>query len=104
MLNRRIAGSRRQREQGGMMGVLCPKPALPRISVVRPCSSAAQRGAERLTRILDACAEPGRAVLVSVEADDALLQLAFRLSPSGDEEIVAETREMLHAYLARMLD
>ncbi|NUK07918.1 TetR/AcrR family transcriptional regulator [Streptomyces lunaelactis] len=45
-----------------------------------------------------------RAVLVSVEAADALLQLAFRVETAGDEAIVAETREMLRAYLARLLD
>jgi AcrR family transcriptional regulator len=45
-----------------------------------------------------------RAVLVSVEAADALLQLAFRVRPSGDEAIVTETRELLRAYLARILD
>ncbi|MEW2634026.1 TetR/AcrR family transcriptional regulator [Streptomyces sp. NPDC048389] len=45
-----------------------------------------------------------RVVLVSVEAADALLQLAFRVRASGDEGIVRETRELLHAYLARILD
>ncbi|WP_267245858.1 TetR/AcrR family transcriptional regulator [Streptomyces sp. PR69] len=45
-----------------------------------------------------------RAMLVSVEAADALLQLAFRVSPAGDEGVVAETRELLRAYLARILD
>ncbi|MDX3540793.1 TetR/AcrR family transcriptional regulator [Streptomyces sp. MB09-01] len=45
-----------------------------------------------------------RAVLVSVEATDALIQLAFRTDPAGDPAIVAETRAMMHAYLARVLD
>ncbi|MFJ6796321.1 TetR family transcriptional regulator [Streptomyces sp. NPDC091268] len=45
-----------------------------------------------------------RAVLVAVEATDALIQLAFRNDPSGDPDIVAETRAMMHAYLARVLD
>ncbi|MEV6650666.1 TetR/AcrR family transcriptional regulator [Streptomyces sp. NPDC051219] len=44
-----------------------------------------------------------RTVLVAVEATDALLQLAFRAGPSGDPELIAETRELLHAYLARTL-
>ncbi|MCP3822575.1 TetR family transcriptional regulator [Streptomyces sp. A3M-1-3] len=44
-----------------------------------------------------------RTVLVAVEATDALLQLAFRIRPSGDPELIAETRELLHAYLARTL-
>ncbi|WP_411083733.1 TetR family transcriptional regulator [Streptomyces sp. cmx-18-6] len=45
-----------------------------------------------------------RAVLVSVQAADALLQLAFRIDPSGDPAIVAETRTLVRAYLAQILD
>ncbi|MFF5446598.1 TetR family transcriptional regulator [Streptomyces sp. NPDC012888] len=45
-----------------------------------------------------------RAVLVAVEATDALIQLAFRVSPTGDPDILDETRAMMHAYLARVLD
>ncbi|MFE2140908.1 TetR/AcrR family transcriptional regulator [Streptomyces sp. NPDC059456] len=45
-----------------------------------------------------------RAVLVAVEATDALTKLAFRSDPAGDPAIVAETRAMMHAYLARVLD
>ncbi|MFD7325107.1 TetR family transcriptional regulator [Streptomyces sp. NPDC059875] len=44
-----------------------------------------------------------RKVLVGVEAADALLQLAFRTDPSGDPGLVAETRELLYAYLAPSL-
>ncbi|MEU8542872.1 TetR/AcrR family transcriptional regulator [Streptomyces sp. NPDC048717] len=44
-----------------------------------------------------------RKVLVCVEATDALLRLAFRADPSGDPELVAETRALLHAYLAPAL-
>ncbi|MFI6105568.1 TetR family transcriptional regulator [Streptomyces sp. NPDC051310] len=44
-----------------------------------------------------------RKVLVGVEATDALLQLAFRTHPSGDPALVAETRALLHAYLAPVL-
>ncbi|OEJ35554.1 TetR/AcrR family transcriptional regulator [Streptomyces subrutilus] len=66
--------------------------------------------AARLTELL--CAHLGltpdatlrRAVLVAVEATDALIQLAFRTDPAGDPGIVAETRAMMHAYLARVLD
>ncbi|MFA7765709.1 TetR family transcriptional regulator [Streptomyces sp. NPDC048723] len=66
--------------------------------------------AARLTELLsahlaltpDAVLE--RAVLVAVEATDALIQLAFRADPAGDPGIVAETRAMMHAYLARVLD
>ncbi len=45
-----------------------------------------------------------RAVLVAVEATDALTKLAFRTDPAGDPAIVAETRAMMHAYLAGVLD
>ncbi|WP_405981423.1 TetR family transcriptional regulator [Streptomyces sp. NBC_00158] len=48
--------------------------------------------------------ELSRAVLVAVEATDALVQLAFRADPAGDPGIVTETRAMMHAYLARVLD
>ncbi|MFG2297434.1 TetR/AcrR family transcriptional regulator [Streptomyces sp. NPDC048603] len=66
--------------------------------------------AARLTELL--CAHLGlvadealsRAVLVAVEATDALIQLAFRSDPAGDRHIVDETRAMMHAYLARVLD
>ncbi|MEE1752476.1 TetR/AcrR family transcriptional regulator [Streptomyces sp. SP18CS02] len=44
-----------------------------------------------------------RKVLVGVEATDALLQLAFRTSPAGDPGLIAETRRLLHAYLAPVL-
>ncbi|MEV6077138.1 TetR/AcrR family transcriptional regulator [Streptomyces sp. NPDC052069] len=45
-----------------------------------------------------------RAILVSVEAADALFQLAFRTDPSGDPAIVAETRILIRAYLGQLLD
>ncbi|GAA2950165.1 hypothetical protein GCM10020227_16510 [Streptomyces flavovirens] len=45
-----------------------------------------------------------RAVLVCVEAADALLQLAFRTDPSGDPALIAETRVLLRAYLAQVFD
>uniref|UniRef100_A0AAU2K215 TetR family transcriptional regulator n=1 Tax=Streptomyces sp. NBC_00049 TaxID=2903617 RepID=A0AAU2K215_9ACTN len=66
--------------------------------------------AVRLTELLcghlglTADATLSRAVLVAVEATDALIQLAFRADPAGDPGIVAETRAMMHAYLARVLD
>ncbi|MET8509566.1 TetR/AcrR family transcriptional regulator [Streptomyces sp. NPDC004787] len=44
-----------------------------------------------------------RKILVSVEATDALLRLAFRADPAGDPALVAETRALLHAYLAPSL-
>ncbi|MDI3388801.1 TetR/AcrR family transcriptional regulator [Streptomyces sp. B-S-A8] len=58
--------------------------------------------AGHLERSLDAGLR--RCLLVGVEAADAVLRLAFRLRPEGDPELIAETRELLHAYLARALD
>ncbi|MFD9293083.1 TetR/AcrR family transcriptional regulator [Streptomyces sp. NPDC060030] len=45
-----------------------------------------------------------RTVLVCVQAADALLQLAFRADPAGDPDLVAETRILLRAYLAGVLE
>lgn len=75
-----------------------------------PASDPNHQVADRLTELLgvhlgltpDPTIE--RAVLVAVEATDALIQLAFRADPAGDPGIVAETRAMMHAYLARVLD
>ncbi|MFI0927486.1 TetR family transcriptional regulator [Streptomyces sp. NPDC021012] len=44
-----------------------------------------------------------RKVLVGVETADALVRLAFRADPGGDAALVAETRCLLHAYLAPSL-
>ncbi|MFJ8491912.1 TetR family transcriptional regulator [Streptomyces sp. NPDC094038] len=68
------------------------------------------RVADRLTDLLAAYIgrtpdEPlRRTFLVAVETADALVHLSFRMAPEGDEEIIAETRELLRAYLARVLD
>ena len=45
-----------------------------------------------------------RTFLVAVETADALVHLAFRMNPQGDEGIITETRELLRAYLGRVLD
>ncbi|MFJ9041322.1 TetR family transcriptional regulator [Streptomyces sp. NPDC102406] len=45
-----------------------------------------------------------RTFLVAVESADALVRLAFRIDPAGDEHIIEETRQLLRAYLARVLD
>ncbi|MFD4505796.1 TetR family transcriptional regulator [Streptomyces sp. NPDC058457] len=68
------------------------------------------RVADRLTDLL--AAYVGRApdealrrtFLVAVETADALVHLSFRMVPEGDEKIITETRELLRAYLARVLD
>ena len=68
------------------------------------------RVADRLTDLLSGYLgrEPDddlrRAFLVAVETADTLVHLAFRVDPEGDEKIIQETREMLRAYLARVLD
>ncbi|MFJ6938408.1 TetR family transcriptional regulator [Streptomyces sp. NPDC101132] len=75
-----------------------------------PAADTNQVVAARLAELLSAhLARPAdvplrRAVLVAVEATDALLHLAFRTDPQGDAELITETRAMMHAYLARVLD
>ncbi|MEU0303253.1 TetR/AcrR family transcriptional regulator [Streptomyces sp. NPDC006175] len=74
-----------------------------------------QRVAGRLTELLSghlgrerdgAASDPRllRTVLVCVQAADALLQLAFRADPAGDPDLIAETRALLRAYLAGVLE
>ncbi|MFI2643518.1 TetR family transcriptional regulator [Streptomyces sp. NPDC018610] len=68
------------------------------------------RVARRLTQLLSGHLqrEPDddlrRVFLVAVETADTLVQLAFRVDPEGDERIIEETRELLRAYLGRVLD
>lgn len=68
------------------------------------------RVADRLTALLagylgrEADDDLRRAFLVAVETADALVHLAFRVTPEGDEKVIGELREMLRAYLARTLD
>ncbi|MFI7128586.1 TetR family transcriptional regulator [Nonomuraea sp. NPDC050153] len=52
--------------------------------------------------LLDAPMGPGldRALLVAVEATDAVLKLAFRVNPSGDAELIAECKLLVRRYLA----
>ncbi|MER8061322.1 MULTISPECIES: TetR/AcrR family transcriptional regulator [unclassified Streptomyces] len=71
-----------------------------------PNSRIADRLSELLARYIGRTPdeELRRAFLVAVESADTLVQLAFRLDPEGDEAIIRETRELLRAYLARLLD
>ncbi|MEU6260091.1 TetR/AcrR family transcriptional regulator [Streptomyces sp. NPDC047043] len=68
------------------------------------------RVADRLTDLLSGYLdrEPDddlrRCFLIAVETADTLVHLAFRMAPEGDEKIIEEAREMLRAYLARVLD
>lgn len=68
------------------------------------------RVADRLTELLSGFLgrEPDedlrRVFLIAVETADTLVHLAFRMAPEGDERIIEEAREMLRAYLARVLD
>ncbi|UXY26623.1 TetR/AcrR family transcriptional regulator [Streptomyces sp. HUAS TT20] len=68
------------------------------------------RVADRLTDLLSGYLgrtpddELRRTFLIAVETADTLVHLAFRVDPQGDEAIIAETRELLRAYLARVLD
>ncbi|MFE7812166.1 TetR family transcriptional regulator [Streptomyces sp. NPDC057433] len=71
-----------------------------------PNHRVADRLADLLSGYLDR--EPDdalrRGFLIAVETADALVHLAFRVAPEGDEKIIAELREMLRAHLARVLD
>ncbi|KMS73298.1 TetR family transcriptional regulator [Streptomyces viridochromogenes] len=68
------------------------------------------RVADRLTDLLSGYLgrEPDddlrRTFLIAVETADTLVHLAFRMAPEGDDRIIEEAREMLRAYLARVLD
>ncbi|MET9776681.1 TetR/AcrR family transcriptional regulator [Streptomyces sp. NPDC006367] len=68
------------------------------------------RVADRITELLSGHLgrrpdeELRRVFLVAVETADALVQLAFRMAPDGDAAIVEEARELLAAYLGRVLD
>ncbi|AXL87807.1 TetR family transcriptional regulator [Streptomyces sp. CB09001] len=68
------------------------------------------RVAERLTELLSGYLgrrpddDLRRVFLVAVETADTLVQLAFRVAPDGDEKIIGEARELLRAYLGRVLD
>ncbi|WP_031486954.1 TetR/AcrR family transcriptional regulator [Streptomyces bicolor] len=68
------------------------------------------RVADRLTELLSGYLEREpdddlrRTFLIAVETADTLVHLAFRMAPEGDERIIEEAREMLRAYLARVLD
>ncbi|GLW23705.1 MULTISPECIES: TetR family transcriptional regulator [Microbispora] len=44
-----------------------------------------------------------RAILVAVEAGDAVLKLAFRHDPHGDPVIVTEAKQLVRGYLSRQL-
>ncbi|MDX2649188.1 TetR/AcrR family transcriptional regulator [Streptomyces sp. PA03-1a] len=44
------------------------------------------------------------AFVVGVEAADALLKMAFRAEPQGDASLIAETKVLLRAYLAGVLE
>lgn len=72
----------------------------------QPNTRVADRLTELLSGYLDRTPDEDlrRTFLVAVEAADALVHLAFRVAPEGDERIIEEARELLRAYLARVLD
>lgn len=43
------------------------------------------------------------ALAVAVEAADALIKFAFRRKPDGDDEVLAEAKELIHEYLHRQV-
>ncbi|MDP4502907.1 MULTISPECIES: TetR family transcriptional regulator [unclassified Nonomuraea] len=52
--------------------------------------------------VLDMPAGPGldRALVVAVEATDAVLKLAFRVDPRGDAALIAECKQLVRRYLS----
>ncbi len=55
--------------------------------------------------LLDAPTSPGldRAFIVSVEAADAVLKLAFRAHPEGDPDLITECKRLVRRYLSEHL-
>lgn len=45
-----------------------------------------------------------RSLAVSVEAADAVLKLAFRTDPDGDDALIAEAERLIRGYLSQHLD
>ncbi|MET8868220.1 TetR/AcrR family transcriptional regulator [Nonomuraea sp. NPDC004580] len=62
----------------------------------------AERLRDLMLGLLHAPAGPGldRALLVAVEATDAVLKLAFRADPAGDPGLIAECKQLVRRYLA----
>ena len=54
--------------------------------------------AVRLTGLADVCGSP---LEIAVEAADALIKLAFRRDPEGDEVVLAEAKALIREYLHR---
>ncbi|QNP73595.1 TetR/AcrR family transcriptional regulator [Streptomyces roseirectus] len=71
-----------------------------------PNTRVADRLTELLSDYLDRTPDDDlrRTFLIAVETADTLVHLAFRLAPEGDAKVIEETRELLRAYLARVLD
>ncbi|MFF2851806.1 TetR family transcriptional regulator [Streptomyces sp. NPDC058001] len=71
-----------------------------------PNTRVADRLAELLAGHIGRTPDPSLRLtfLVAVESADALVRLAFRMDPAGDERIIEETRALLRAYVARTLD
>jgi AcrR family transcriptional regulator len=44
------------------------------------------------------------ALVIAVETADAALQLAFRTTPTGDSRVIAETKQLVRAYLSTVLE
>jgi AcrR family transcriptional regulator len=74
--------------------------------VTRPVRFAIARSIERIFQVHWPAAPPGAratAARMVVLAGDGLLREAFRVDPAGDEELLAESKLMLDAYLAARL-
>ncbi len=45
-----------------------------------------------------------RAFAIAVESADALIKMAFRWEPEGDDRVIAEAKNLIQSYLATYLD
>jgi AcrR family transcriptional regulator len=72
----------------------------------QPNHLVADRLSELLSAFIDRTPDDDlrRTFLIAVETADTLVHLAFRVAPEGDPRIIEEMRELLRAYLARVLD
>lgn len=59
-----------------------------------------------IMKLFDVPDSPGfaRAVVISVETADAVMKLAFRDDPDGDQAILTELKRLIHGYLSGHID
>ncbi|GAA4075052.1 TetR family transcriptional regulator [Nonomuraea soli] len=90
-------------------GEVLPTPGGPAVpGTNRMLDAALENNAVVADRLRDLLGAPvgtaaDRALLVAVEATDAVLKLAFRVHPDGDPDLIAECKHLVRRYLAEHL-